>query len=64
MFAKNDNLAKILYPHKNKVLDTKISNIFSTSFHRIFHNFYPDRLHRNFQCGTKIFAIEKFLNPC
>lgn len=26
-------------PHKNKVLDTKVSNNFSTVFHKIFHRF-------------------------
>lgn len=44
MITQKRDFATIRHPHKNTVLDTKISNIFSTRFHKIFHRFCTDEI--------------------
>lgn len=39
-------------PHKNKVLDTKVSNNFSTVFHKIFHRFCAAESNQNYEKGA------------
>lgn len=51
-------------PHKNKVLDTKVSNNFSTVFHKIFHRFCAAESNQNYEKGAARLKKKEFRGFC